>query len=593
MLVDSVGGRKIQSSLIGWRYDEGMKTDQACSIIFAIFVATIFVSTAKGQRHDNATKSKYQLSSPSGVEFDSMSEDQTQNLFTLCKVWGFLKYRHPSLASGEIDLDLELIRLLQAADQPRFDAVLAEWIEQFNAVSASQARELIPRDMVFLAEFDWISKDGLLPQTVAKSLETIRRAKPSTPNAYVKPDQWGITPRFMETAYPQFDYRDDGHKLLLLFRYWNIVEYFFPYKSLMDDDWDEVLLEFIPRFTKTTDELSLKLLLLELIAKLRDSHAFVVQDDCLNNHFGKQQLPLELKLIQGMPVVTSLFQPVAADVEIRKGDILVAIDGVTIEDLIERKHKYVSASTSASESRELAQLLIRTPKDALPLVVERSGARFEANVQTIRYDVLRFIQRDCPSIRQIDDQTVCLYPGALKPGEFEGMLAQIHRSPRLVIDYRCYPSQSIQQALPNLLLEQPTAHFAATQFDPSRIGTAVWQPNATADRRNKNAYRGEVAILVNEFTQSQPEFEILALLKAPNVIVVGSPTSGAVGNWTPIPLPGKITTSFSGNGIYTSDRRQVQRVGIQLDVEVHPTIAGIRDGEDEILNKALEVLGRQ
>jgi hypothetical protein len=35
---------------------------------------------------------------------------------------------------------------------------------------------------------------------------------------------------------------------------------------------------------------------------------------------------------------------------------------------------------------------------------------------------------------------------------------------------------------------------------------------------------------------------------------------------------------------------KLQRVGLIPDVEVHPTIAGIRAGKDEVLDRALEYL---
>ena len=44
-------------------------------------------------------------------------------------------------------------------------------------------------------------------------------------------------------AYPTAEYR-----LLSLFRLWNVIHYFYPYKSLMDVSWDKTLTDFIPQF---------------------------------------------------------------------------------------------------------------------------------------------------------------------------------------------------------------------------------------------------------------------------------------------------------------------------------------------------------
>jgi C-terminal processing protease CtpA/Prc len=49
---------------------------------------------------------------------------------------------------------------------------------------------------------------------------------------------------------------------------------------------------------------------------------------------------------------------------------------------------------------------------------------------------------------------------------------------------------------------------------------------------------------------------------------------------------------ISGIGIFYPDKRPTQRVGIIPDVESRPTIAGIRDGRDEVLEQGLrQILG--
>jgi hypothetical protein len=56
---------------------------------------------------------------------------------------------------------------------------------------------------------------------------------------------------------------------------------------------------------------------------------------------------------------------------------------------------------------------------------------------------------------------------------------------------------------------------------------------------------------------------------------------------SPVPLPGGLSSAISGIGIFYPDKTPTQRVGIVADVEVHPTIAGIRAGRDEVLEEAL------
>jgi C-terminal processing protease CtpA/Prc len=99
-------------------------------------------------------------------------------------------------------------------------------------------------------------------------------------------------------------------------------------------------------------------------------------------------------------------------------------------------------------------------------------------------------------------------------------------------------------------------------------------------------------ILVDEVTQSSAEYTTMAFRSSPNAFVIGSTTAGADGNVSPIPLPGGLRTMISGIGVFYPDKRPTQRVGIVPDLEVKPTIAGIRAGRDELLEAALRrILG--
>jgi hypothetical protein len=51
---------------------------------------------------------------------------------------------------------------------------------------------------------------------------------------------------------------------------------------------------------------------------------------------------------------------------------------------------------------------------------------------------------------------------------------------------------------------------------------------------------------------------------------------------------------ISGIGVFYPDKKPTQRVGIIPDVEVKPTLGGIRAGRDEVLAEAVrQILGPQ
>jgi hypothetical protein len=55
-------------------------------------------------------------------------------------------------------------------------------------------------------------------------------------------------PGFLNEQPYSNSFPNENLRLLALYRCWNIIHYFFPYKYLTDKNWDEVLREYIPKF---------------------------------------------------------------------------------------------------------------------------------------------------------------------------------------------------------------------------------------------------------------------------------------------------------------------------------------------------------
>ena len=103
-------------------------------------------------------------------------------------------------------------------------------------------------------------------------------------------------------------------------------------------------------------------------------------------------------------------------------------------------------------------------------------------------------------------------------------------------------------------------------------------------------YKGKVILLVNEYTQSHGEYTAMGLQTGDNVTIIGCQTAGADGNVSEFELVGGFYSLFTGLGWFYPDGRETQRVGIIPDIEVNQTILGIREGRDEILEKAIEFI---
>lgn len=111
-----------------------------------------------------------------------------------------------------------------------------------------------------------------------------------------------------------------------------------------------------------------------------------------------------------------------------------------------------------------------------------------------------------------------------------------------------------------------------------------------APAQGQPLYKGKVVLLMDERTQSHGEFTIMSLRNAPEAVVIGSPSIGADGNAVYISLPGNTITKMTGLSVFYPDGRQTQRVGLEPDIYVMPTVEGLKEGRDELMEKAIPLV---
>jgi len=182
---------------------------------------------------------------------------------------------------------------------------------------------------------------------------------------------------------------------------------------------------------------------------------------------------------------------------------------------------------------------------------------------------------------------------SVKADEAAHYVEQAAGAKGLIIDIRNYPSEFMVFALGSLLVDKDTPFARFTACDLSNPGAFYWTKPISLTSQ-KPHYAGKIVILVDETSMSQAEYTAMAFRVAPGAIVVGSSTAGADGNVSPFALPGGLRSMVSGIGVFYPNKLLTQRTGIVPDVEVKPTIAGIRAGRDEVLEAALrQILGTQ
>ena len=103
-------------------------------------------------------------------------------------------------------------------------------------------------------------------------------------------------------------------------------------------------------------------------------------------------------------------------------------------------------------------------------------------------------------------------------------------------------------------------------------------------------FRAKVAFLTDGRAISYAETYLGIIEHYKLAEIVGEPTAGTNGNINPFPLPGGYRVSWTGMKVLKHDGSQHHGVGIRPTVPVSRTIRGIKEGRDEMLERAIEVV---
>ena len=537
----------------------------------------------------------------SNIKINELTVQQYESLYTLGKIWGFVKYYHPKIATGDVNWDNELFRVLPAVlnakNKKEFSDITEKWINQLGEIEPNDGTNGTSEDIKLSPTTQWINDEEKLSASLMILLNKINNAKRENKHFYIGHTFNVGNPVFKnEKEYKNMAFDDDGFKLLSLYRYWNMIEYFFPYKHLTDTKWEKVLHDLIPTFLNADDELAYKLATLKIIGKVQDTHANIwMRDSTLRNFHGNYYVPMEVKVVQEKVVITRFFNDsLQTEHGLEIGDVLLQIGEQSVEEAINERSKYCPASNRPTQLRDVARRLLCTNEKTLQLTLETNKGLRTFTLPTAPVDPGIFWKKDIGPWKIMDNNIGYIYPGSMKKTDVDAMMDSLKNTKGIVIDLRCYPSQFLVFSLGKYLVENPTSFVKFTSGSLQIPGEFTFgEFLEIGEEDNQDFYKNQVVVMVDATTQSQAEYTTMAFQSAPNVTVIGSTTAAADGNVSRIVLPGGIRTMISGIGVYYPDGRETQRVGVALDEEVKPTVRGIRAGRDEMLERAVEIIMEQ
>lgn len=524
---------------------------------------------------------------------------ETQKLAATCKVWGFLKYYHPNVAKGKFDWDQELFSILKKVDEVndnhQLSAVFLNWIESLGKVKSCKkcAQNTVGKDY-FGKNFNlsWMDDRTVFTRELANHLRYIEKNRNQGKNVYVSTVRWVENVRLQEDNYKtDFFWSNQNYRMLTLFRYWNVIEYFFPYKYQTDVPWDTVLETMIPKFRYAPTETSYHLAMLKLISNINDSHAFNFTAQQVS-YFGIYWIPYRYSYSKGNIVITGCYNDSLCRLNgLKKGDIITKVDGRTIKEIYDERQEYIPASTPARKNYISYYAILNGQRRSAKIEYMRDGKTYSTTVDRYLFRDFNYEEPSLPQFTILDNNVGYLNLHNIERKEINDIMDSLLDTKALIIDIRRGPKNTLFH-IAKYISSNDTSFYNVIRPDIHYPGRFYKDTGTFCGNKNGELkYKGKVILLVNYITQSHSEFTTMCLQTGDNVTTVGSQTSGADGNVSYIPLPGGYKTSFSGIGIFYPDWRETQRVGVDIDIEVEPSYGYETRfvGDDKLLKKALEI----
>ena len=390
---------------------------------------------------------------------------------------------------------------------------------------------------------------------------------------------------YRDMRFPQREWR-----MLAAIKLWATMDQYFPARRLMDTSWEEALRVCLRRMEEVRDAREYGLALQAMAVHLDDSHVGTASR-ALGWNERTHGLGVQLARIDGQIVVAGVTDPALERTGLlHAGDEIISIDGEDVAVRLARLRTMTAASSDAGHWRKAMYEMSIVPAGIKVqlLLAGGDGVRRSVTLEPTPLGDARPLRHAWPAVR-VEQGIAYVDLDRLPPEDVDAMFDTIRDSRALILDMRGYP-HATGRAIARRLNVNHAAFFSTSYQQlamPLEAGHGAQL--AYVDRlfpARGPLYRGKVVMLINEQTQSAAEHLALMVEAATPVTFIGTPSAGANGDLREVVLPGNVHVWYSGLEVRHADGRQLQRVGVQPHILVAPTLAGLRAGRDEVLERA-------
>jgi C-terminal processing protease CtpA/Prc len=373
---------------------------------------------------------------------------------------------------------------------------------------------------------------------------------------------------------------------------WTVFQHFYPYFGVVKTDWPAELRRGLSAAATDADAQAFLTTLRRMVASLHDGHGAVY----LSSQGSIGQLPLLWDWVEDQLVITRVAEGKAG--ELKAGDVVVSIDGRPAREALAETESLISGATPQWVRWNALRRLSYGKKDEAVHLEARhpgSGGTFAAQLtrSPLPYGPDSLEEARPEKIAEIKPGIFYVDVGRINDADFKGAVDRLAGAKGIVFDLRGYPSDLSMGVLAHLT-SQPVSSASWNVPVISRPDGQGWQwdVSSTLVQPQSPRFKAKAAFLTDGRAISYAETWMGVVENYRLAEIVGGPTAGTNGNVNPFSLPGGYGLSWTGMKVLKQDGSRHHGVGIRPTVPVTPTLQGIAEGRDEVLEKAIEVVSR-
>ena len=565
----------------------------------------------------------------------SNKSKKIDNMTTFAKVYGYVKYFHPSDEASQIDWNKFAIYGASQIDKCRTDDDIIKVLEELFKPIAPTIRfatdslefdinETIPDSIENLKITYWqhsgvsfgmdyngnTYKSRRVNRDSSENSVQLFKYQPKTNECIIKEVGKGIYCRVPITLYCNKNYtfpKVNSNKLLELknqlwdvntssaldlnlrlgnvINLYNVFQHFYPYFNEVDVNWDLELKNALNQSYYDETLLDHLTTLEKFTASIKDGHINIFNNS-INNFYGP---PISWEWVENKLIITKVEE---TNDSIKVGDVVTSINGKSSEQYFKETYSGISAATQGwLNYRANICSLKGYKKSSLRIKIKEKEYKLKRTVDV--YDWSKS-KRNKLKYSELEKGVWYLNLDIIEMDTINKLLPKLQESKAIICDMRGYPNGNhgfIQHLLATDDTTKAWIRVPQITYPDHNRNIGYENCNWVEFMKAKKPYLGDknVIFIIDGRAISYAESYMGFIEGYKLATIIGQPTAGTNGNVNSFSLPGGFKVLWTGMKVVKHDGSQHHGIGILPDIYLEKTIQGVVEGRDEYLEKAIEL----